>query len=61
MGLGDKISNTAKEATGKVKEGLGNVTNNADLKADGLKDQSVAKGAQIVEKIKDAVKDARKN
>ncbi|MGF3054670.1 CsbD family protein [Microbacterium sp. YY-03] len=53
MGIGDDIANNAKEAVGKAKEGLGDMTNNEDLKAQGHMDQAAAK----VEKAKDAVAD----
>lgn len=59
MGLGDKISNKAKESTGKVKEGVGDATNNPDLEAEGLKDQGVAKAKQAGEHVKDAAKDLK--
>ena len=57
MGAGDKISNKAKEATGKVKEKVGDATDNESLQAEGLKDQAVAKAKQAGEHLKDAAKD----
>ena len=57
MGLGDKISNKAKEAAGKVKEETGDATDNESLQAQGLKDQAVAKAKQAGEHLKDEVKD----
>ena len=57
MGAGDKISNKAKEATGKVKEKAGDATDNESLQAEGLKDQAVAKAKQAGEHLKDAAKD----
>ncbi len=57
MGLGDKISNKAQEATGKAKEALGNVTNNEKLQAEGVGDQAAAKAKQAGEHVKDAAKD----
>lgn len=57
MGLGDKISNKAQEVAGKVKEGVGDATNNHDLKAEGHKDQAAAKAKQVGENVKDAAKD----
>lgn len=60
MGLGDKISNKAQEVAGKVKEGVGNATDNADLKAEGHKDQAAAQAKQVGENIKDAAKDLKK-
>lgn len=61
MGLGDKISNKAQEVAGKVKEGVGNATDNADLKAEGHKDQAAAKAKQVGENVKDAAKDLTGN
>lgn len=49
MGLDDK----AKEAVGKAKEGLGDLTNNNDLKAQGLKDQAAGKAGQLADDVKD--------
>ena len=58
MGLGDKISNAAQDATGKVKEGLGDATDNERLEAEGQADQAGASVKQAGEKVKDAFKDA---
>ncbi len=58
MGLGDKIENSAKDVVGNAKEGLGNLTNNEELKAEGVKDQVAAKAGQVGENVKDAVSDA---
>lgn len=57
MGIGDKISNAAKKATGKVKEKVGDATGNESLQAKGVKDQGVAKTKQAGEHLKDAAKD----
>jgi uncharacterized protein YjbJ (UPF0337 family) len=57
MGVGDKIGNKAKEAVGKVKEEVGDATDNESLQAEGLKDQAVAKAKQAGEHLKDAAKD----
>lgn len=53
MGVGDKISNAAQEAAGKVKEGVGEVTDNERLEAEGRADQAAADVKQAGEKIKD--------
>ncbi|MFB0835981.1 CsbD family protein [Arthrobacter halodurans] len=58
MGLGDKISNNAQEATGKAKEAFGDATNNESLQAEGAADQAAAKSKQAGEHVKDAAKDA---
>lgn len=54
MGLGDKISNAAKETVGKAKEAIGDATNNEQLQAEGVKDQAVANARQAGEDVKDA-------
>ncbi|QIV88425.1 CsbD family protein [Glutamicibacter mishrai] len=59
MGLGDKFKNKAQEASGKVKESVGDATNNEDLQAEGVKDQAAAKAKQAGEAVKDAAKDVR--
>ena len=53
MGADDKFSNAAQEAAGKVKEGLGKVTDNERLEAEGKADQVEADVKQAGEKIKD--------
>ncbi|RIK11530.1 MAG: CsbD family protein [Acidobacteria bacterium] len=58
MGLGDKIQNAAQEAKGKVKEGVGDATDNERLQAEGVGDQVEADVKQAGEKAKDAWKDA---
>ncbi len=58
MGLGDKISNAAEEAKGKVKEATGKATDNGSLEAEGKGDQASANVKQAGEKVKDTVKDA---
>jgi uncharacterized protein YjbJ (UPF0337 family) len=57
MGLGDKIGNKAQETTGKVKEGLGDATDNHRLEAEGKADQAEANTKQAGEHVKDAAKD----
>ena len=57
MSLGDKIKNAAEEAVGKVKEGVGDLTNNDRLKAEGQADQAEANAKQTGEKVKDTAKD----
>ena len=54
MGLGDKISNAAEEAVGKVKEGFGKATDNESLEAEGKIDQGKANVKQGVEDVKDS-------
>jgi uncharacterized protein YjbJ (UPF0337 family) len=57
MGLGDKIKNSAEEAVGKVKEAVGDATNNRDLEAEGQRDQAGANVKQAGEHVKDAFRD----
>ena len=54
MGTGDKIGNAAQTASGKVKEGIGKLTDNERLEAEGKADQSAADLKQAGEKVKDA-------
>ena len=56
MGTDDKIANKTEEMTGKIKEGVGNATDNDDLRAEGKADQASGNIKQAGEKVKDAVK-----
>jgi uncharacterized protein YjbJ (UPF0337 family) len=56
MGLDDKISNETEKVAGKVKEGLGKVTGDERLEAEGKADQVKANLKQAGEKVKDAFK-----
>ena len=58
MGLDDKIGNKAEEAAGKVKEEVGDATDNESLEAEGKVDQSSAHGKQAGENVKDALREA---
>ena len=58
MGLGDDIKNSAKDATGKVKESVGDLTNNQSLENQGKVDQATAKVQQVGDDLKDAGRDA---
>ena len=53
----DKLGNMAEEAKGKVKEWVGDATDNPQLEAEGKADQSKASVKQAGEKVKDAFKD----
>ncbi|GAB3700485.1 CsbD family protein [Mariniluteicoccus flavus] len=57
MGIDDKLGNSAQNAAGKVKEGLGKATDNERLEAEGRGDQGSANVKQAGEKVKDAAKD----
>ncbi|MDP9417493.1 MAG: CsbD family protein [Actinomycetota bacterium] len=56
MGADDKTGNKIEDLSGKAKEGLGGLTGNEDLRAEGQTDQSKADLKQAGEKIKDAFK-----
>ena len=56
MGLDDKMRNSAEEAGGKVKETVGEVTDNERLEAEGKADQFGANMKQAGEDVKDAFK-----
>ena len=53
MGIADKAKNAAEDALGKAKEGVGDLTGNDDLKAEGQKDQGVSGVKKAGENIKD--------
>lgn len=57
MGIDDKISNAAEEAVGKAKETIGDLTDNEELEAEGVKEQTTAQTKQRVEKVHDFVED----
>jgi uncharacterized protein YjbJ (UPF0337 family) len=52
----DKFDNKAQELKGKVKEALGDATDNKEWKAEGKKDQAAGSIKNAGEKIKDAFK-----
>lgn len=54
MGLDDKMRNSAQEAGGKVKETVGDMTDNERLEAEGKADQVGANLKQAGENVKDA-------
>ena len=53
MGIGDDIKHNAEKAAGKVKEEVGDVTDNERLEREGQADQANAK----IKKVGDDVKD----
>lgn len=55
MSDGDRLSNAAEDAKGKVKEGAGKATDNEQLEAEGKFDQTKAGAKDKVEDAKDAV------
>ena len=54
--MSDKIGNKAEELKGKVKEGVGDATDNEQWQAEGKFDQAKGNLKQAGEKVKDAVK-----
>jgi uncharacterized protein YjbJ (UPF0337 family) len=56
----DRVEGSAKNMGGKLKEGLGNLTGDSKLQAEGKADQTEGKIQNAVGGIKDAVKDAFK-
>lgn len=56
MGTDDKFEAKADELKGKVKEGVGEATDDRGLEAEGKADQAKGHLKESVEKIKDAFK-----
>ena len=56
MSTTDKISNKTEELRGKVKEGIGDATDDEALERQGKKDQAKGNLKQAGEKVKDAFK-----
>jgi uncharacterized protein YjbJ (UPF0337 family) len=54
MSAADDIKNAAEKAAGKVKEGVGKLTDNERLEAEGQADQVKASAKQAGENVKDA-------
>ena len=54
MSAGDDIKNNAEKLGGKAKEGLGKLTDNEELEAEGRADQTKASAKQAGENVKDA-------
>jgi uncharacterized protein YjbJ (UPF0337 family) len=56
MATKDKAAHKATEVKGKVKEGVGQATDNEDLEAEGQADQAKGNLKQAGDKVKDAFK-----
>jgi len=56
MGTDDKIDAKADQLKGKVKEGVGNATDDPGLQTEGQADQTKGHLKEGVEKVKDAFK-----
>lgn len=54
MGTGDRFQNDAEETKGKVKQGLGEATDNDGLKNEGKSDETKGNLKNAGEDIKDA-------
>ena len=54
MGMDDKVENKVDEMAGKVKETVGDATDNERMEAEGQMDQTKADLKQAGEKVKDA-------
>jgi uncharacterized protein YjbJ (UPF0337 family) len=54
--VSDKIGNKAEEIKGKIKEGVGDATDNEQWQAEGKVDQAKGNLKQAGEKVKDAIK-----
>ncbi|WP_106815569.1 CsbD family protein [Microbacterium timonense] len=59
MGTGDDMKHNMEEMKGKVKEGVGDATDNERLQAEGMADQASAKVKKAGDDIKDAFTDDR--
>ncbi|MGO1397953.1 CsbD family protein [Brevibacterium yomogidense] len=57
MGIGDK----AKDLSGKVKESVGDATNNPDLQREGAKDRTEAAVNDAADKARKGVDDLKEN
>ncbi|MEP6629777.1 MAG: CsbD family protein [Lapillicoccus sp.] len=57
MGLLDKAKNEGEIAKGKVKEGVGDATDNDRMEAEGQADQTSGDTKQVGEKVKDVFRD----
>jgi uncharacterized protein YjbJ (UPF0337 family) len=52
----DKLKNAAQDAQGKIKEGVGNVTDDDEMRNEGRADQAKSDLKDAGEKVKDAFK-----
>lgn len=57
MADNDRIEGAAKNMGGKIKEGVGNITGDEKLKAEGKAEQVEGKVQNTVGGVKDAIKD----
>ena len=59
MSLEDKIKNTVEETGGKVKQAVGDLTDNKDLKSEGQADKTSGGLKNAGESVKDAAGKAK--
>lgn len=57
MSIGDKAKDAVQQVAGKAEEAVGKRTDDAELTAQGQKDQNMGEARMETEKAKDAVKD----
>ena len=57
----DQVAGKAEELKGKVKEGIGNATDNPNTQSSGIKDQVKGKVQQAFGDAKEAAKEATKD
>lgn len=58
MGMMDKAKNAAQEAGGKVKESVGDATDNPNMQAEGKADQVEANIKDAADKARESASDA---
>lgn len=56
MGIADKAKNAPQDVAGKVKETVGDATDDHELKAEGKADQAKASAKATGEDVKDVLK-----
>ena len=61
MSAGDEMKNAAEKLGGKVKEGVGKLTDNEKLENEGRMDQAKADAKDAVDDAKDAARNAGEN
>ena len=58
MSMEDKVKHEAEEAKGRLKENVGDVTDNPELQAEGRAETLGAEAKQAGDKVKDAAQEA---
>ncbi|HWY63926.1 MAG TPA: CsbD family protein [Rhizomicrobium sp.] len=57
----DRIEGSANQAKGAVKQGVGKITGDAKLQAEGAADKAKGKAQNAIGGVKDALRDANKH